>query len=242
MTVQNNSQARETDYCSPTKSRLSFVPGLYIALIDSRPVELSESELLILQTLADRPRHAFERKELLVESLGEDRLVDERIIDTHIKNIRSKFLAASPDTDVIKTVHGYGYRFEGSKLDSLPPLVQPDSFKSHGSTLVLDDDGHRIFVDDLELDLTESEYAVLHFLAKHPNQELENEKISRTCLGIGFLDSGRILATHIKNLRKKLNDTPRDPKWIKTIHSFGYRFEGLRVKKLEAHALINQKA
>lgn len=222
--------------------RLALIPGLQVALLDSKPVELTESEYLILQALVAQPRHAFERKELLTESLGEDHLVDERIIDTHIKNIRSKFFAASPNTDVIKTVHGYGYRFEGSELDSLPPLDQPDSFKSHGSTMVLDDDGHRIFVDDLELDLTESEYAVLHFLAKHPNQELENEKISKMCLGIGFLDSGSILATHIKNLRKKLNDTPRDPKWIKTIHSFGYRFEGLRMNKLEAHALINQKA
>lgn len=62
----------------------------------------SEKELEILKIMLVNPSKIFKRDELM------ERIVDRRTIDSHIANIRSKFLKYGPDP--IETVHGRGYR------------------------------------------------------------------------------------------------------------------------------------
>ena len=45
-------------------------------------------------------------------------------------------------------------------------------------------------------------------------------------LDIDFDGYDRVIDTHIKNLRKKIEDDPKKPKYICTIHGMGYRFGG----------------
>jgi DNA-binding response OmpR family regulator len=44
-------------------------------------------------------------------------------------------------------------------------------------------------------------------------------------LGLGFEGSDRTIDTHIKNLRYKIEDDPRQPRYIKTVYGLGYRLD-----------------
>lgn len=220
-------------YHTSPSGRLHFINPLRLALLDEKRLDLTESEYLIFETLAEHSGYAFERRELIDASLGSQHDVDNREIDTYVKSIRAKLLALSKDSDFIKTIHGHGYRFEDGKFGAYPSENEAIALWSSGSTVVIDHNGHRAFVDGVELDLTESEYLILRFLAENTGQDLDNERISRACFGVGFIESGRKMASHIKNLRKKLGDPARNPKWIRTIHAYGYRFEGIPINKIK---------
>ena len=76
-------------------------------------IELTPSEFKILLTLCESPKKVFTRGELLDRALGDDSDVYDRIIDSHIKNLRSKIEDNSKNPKYILTVHGIGYKFGG---------------------------------------------------------------------------------------------------------------------------------
>ncbi len=78
---------------------------------EGKPVTLTVTEFLILETLAQRPGVVKNRNQLLDVAYQEDVFVDDRTIDSHIKRIRRKFRAADPQFDAIETLYGVGYRF-----------------------------------------------------------------------------------------------------------------------------------
>ena len=69
--------------------------------------------------------------------------------------------------------------------------------------LTIDVSGHKVLVKGEEVDLTASEFKLLTTLSRYP---------------------GRVYS-HVKNLRAKIGDNPRNPKWLHTVHGVGYRFE-----------------
>ncbi len=75
--------------------------------VDGREVELTVREFDILHTLAKNPGRVFSREMLLNLLWDFDSLVDERIVDSHIKNLRHKI-----GGDYIETVRGRGYRID----------------------------------------------------------------------------------------------------------------------------------
>lgn len=72
-----------------------------------RQIPFTASELKIAFKLAENPKRVFTRGEL-VQTLTNEYVIDERIIDAHIKNIRKK-LAEAGAPDFIETVRGFGY-------------------------------------------------------------------------------------------------------------------------------------
>lgn len=76
-------------------------------------IELTPSEFKILLALCESPKKVFTRAELLDRALGDDSDVYDRIIDSHIKNLRSKIEDNSKNPKYIITVHGIGYKFGG---------------------------------------------------------------------------------------------------------------------------------
>jgi two-component system response regulator VanR len=75
--------------------------------IDGRDVELTTREFDILHTLAKNPGRVYSREMLLDLLWDYDSLVDERIVDSHIKNLRHKI-----GGNYIETVRGRGYRID----------------------------------------------------------------------------------------------------------------------------------
>lgn len=99
---------------------LSFNKGDLVINIDTYEVrqgnnlvELTPSEFKILLALCESPKKVFSRGELLDRALGDDSDVYDRIIDSHIKNLRSKIEENSKNPKYILTVHGIGYKFGG---------------------------------------------------------------------------------------------------------------------------------
>ena len=88
--IQFNTETGEVFYCDHE--------------IDPPP---SEKELEILRIMLGNPSKIFHRDEMM------DRIVDRRTIDSHVANIRSKFVKHGPDP--IETVHGRGYRLVKAK-------------------------------------------------------------------------------------------------------------------------------
>jgi two-component system response regulator BaeR len=62
--------------------------------------------------LASHPGRIYSRPQILELAYYETDEVSDRIIDSHIKNIRKKVAAVMPDVDLIHSVYGVGYRFE----------------------------------------------------------------------------------------------------------------------------------
>lgn len=75
------------------------------ALLNGRPLELTAREFELLHTFAAAPGRVFTREMLLAKLWGYDFFGDERVVDSHIKNLRHKL-----GTDYIETVRGVGYR------------------------------------------------------------------------------------------------------------------------------------
>ena len=75
-------------------------------------VTLTQSEYKILQTLATNPKITFTRN-ALISKLNDESGAFDRVIDTHIKNLRAKIEENSREPKFIVTVYGVGYRFGG---------------------------------------------------------------------------------------------------------------------------------
>lgn len=73
--------------------------------VDGAPVELTHREFDLLSELVKAPGRVFTREILLSRIWGYDFLGDERIVDSHIKNLRKKL-----NSSCIETVRGVGYR------------------------------------------------------------------------------------------------------------------------------------
>lgn len=85
---------------------------------DGEPVPLTALEFAVLATLLGRPDMVFSRDQLITAAYGTKIHVAERTIDSHIRNIRAKFLAIGC-SGVITTVHGVGFKL-GLGPDATP--------------------------------------------------------------------------------------------------------------------------
>ncbi|MGL5150808.1 MAG: response regulator transcription factor [Clostridium sp.] len=82
-------------------------------------VTLTPSEFKILITLIENKNKIFTRSELLDICLNDEGNVFDRIIDTHVKNIRNKIGDNGEKQKFIKTIHGVGYRFVGGDNENI---------------------------------------------------------------------------------------------------------------------------
>ena len=91
--------------------------------------------------------------------------------------------------------------------------------------LVIDISGHKVMVEGKEVDLTASEFKLLTTLARYPGRVYTRMELVEKVLGYDFEGYERTIDSHVKNLRAKIGDNPRSPKWLHTVHGVGYRFE-----------------
>ncbi|MFL6647170.1 MAG: winged helix-turn-helix domain-containing protein, partial [Sulfurifustaceae bacterium] len=85
-----------------------------------RALELSRYEYGLLQTLAARPGRVFTRDELLERVWDEPDASFDRTVDAHIKTLRAKLHAITPQLEPIRTHRGVGYAF-ADDLPAAPP-------------------------------------------------------------------------------------------------------------------------
>lgn len=90
----------------------------------------------------------------------------------------------------------------------------------------IDENKMEIKIDDYLLDLTRIEYDILNLFLQNSAKVMSREVMSNAINGIEYNTKERTIDMHISNLRQKIGDDPKDPKYIKSIWGIGYKFIG----------------
>jgi DNA-binding response OmpR family regulator len=78
-------------------------------------------------------------------------------------------------------------------------------------------------VADEAIELSTLEFDLLYTLARNPKQTLSREQLLQHVWGTEWLGGDHVIDVHVSNLRRKLGDDPRAPKYIRTVRGFGFR-------------------
>jgi two-component system response regulator BaeR len=85
----------------------------YLATLHGQKLDLTAVEYQLLSVLAKAPGRIYSRDQLMGKIYSDQRIVEDRTIDSHIKKLRKKLTAVSDGVELIHSVYGVGYKFEG---------------------------------------------------------------------------------------------------------------------------------
>jgi len=94
----------------------------------------------------------------------------------------------------------------------------------HVGDLMLDVPRMRVSVGKKTPDLTPTEFQLLTALARQPGRIFTRGQLLDHLRGVAFESYERAIDSHIKNLRRKLEPNPREPRYVLTVYGVGYRF------------------
>lgn len=109
---------------------------------------------------------------------------------------------------VLRRAHGGG---------QLPSLIR-------AGDLEIDLDAHRVTRRGEPIPLTRIEFKLLAILAQNPGLTFSREQLVERLHGIAYEGYDRSVDSHIKNLRRKLEPDPAEPRHVLTVYGIGYRF------------------
>ena len=121
---------------------------------------------------------------------------------------------------VVARVHAV-LRRAGATREKPDPMLSFD-----GGRLKIDTVARRVFRDETEVLLTPSEYNLLSVLFRHPGRTFTRDELIYAALGDDYEGYDRVIDTHIKNLRQKIEPDAKQPRYLITMHGVGYRFSG----------------
>lgn len=90
--------------------------------------------------------------------------------------------------------------------------------------LTLDRESHLVTLDGETVDLTPSEFDLLAALMAAPGRTFTRLELLDQVQDTAFAGYARTIDVHIKNLRAKIEQNPRQPRYIETVYGVGYRF------------------
>ncbi|MFT8313023.1 MAG: response regulator transcription factor [Clostridium sp.] len=99
--------------------------------------------------------------------------------------------------------------------------------------LKIDKEKRTVLLKGEDIILTPNEFDLLYTLASNEGKVLSREQLIQNVYGIDFEGYDRTVDVHIKNLRKKIEDNSKAPKYIITVVKVGYKFGGERDKASE---------
>jgi len=98
-------------------------------------------------------------------------------------------------------------------------IINNGDLEINTTKMVLKKQGHPIT-------LTSNEFKILIALLTNPGQVFSREQLVNKAFGIDYDGFDRTVDTHIKNIRYKIEDDPKHPKYIISIYGMGYKFQG----------------
>ena len=143
-----------------------------------------------------------------------------------------------------------GSRVEGLNTGADDYLTKPFSFEelvarirailrrlNHGATaknpqvltvgdIELNMTTHEVTRAGRQIDLTVTEYNLLHLFMSHMGQALDRQTILNQVWGYDFLGETNIIEVYVRYLREKIEDSPSSPRYIQTIRGVGYIMKG----------------
>lgn len=96
----------------------------------------------------------------------------------------------------------------------------------NGGELVADIMRHEIRKNGKPVALTPDEFNILMVMLKYPTKVFTRDELIDFALDDEFDGFDRIIDTHIKNIRQKIENDPKAPRYIVTVHGVGYKFGG----------------
>ena len=105
----------------PVASGLAIDLDRHVASLDGKDLNLTPIEIRLLALLHSTPGRIYSRDHLLRQLYDDHRVVADRTVDSHVKNLRRKLQTVRPDHDMIRSIYGVGYR-----LEVVPPEDQDD--------------------------------------------------------------------------------------------------------------------
>lgn len=107
-------------------------------------------------------------------------------------------------------------RFEKGADRHQPPMVFDN--------LTIDPSARRVELDGEEIPLTQREFELLLFMARHPGQAFTRDQLMDRVWQYSFFTDTSTVTVHIRRLRAKVERDPATPRFIETIWGYGYRF------------------
>ncbi|AEF17161.1 two component transcriptional regulator, winged helix family [Thermoanaerobacterium xylanolyticum LX-11] len=99
-----------------------------------------------------------------------------------------------------------------------------DIFMFNDGDLVIDTRSYEVKKKGRIVNLTPNEYKLLTVMVQNPNKVFTRSELIEKAFGYDFDGFDRTIDAHIKNLRQKIEDDPKNPTYIKTVYGAGYKF------------------
>lgn len=116
-----------------------------------------------------------------------------------------------------------------ARIDSLfrrvKLLKEDNSERYNVKPFVIDFENRQIFKNEVEIDLTQLEFAIVATLVKNEGKPLSREYILDHVWGENFFGSYKIVDVNIRRLRQKLEEDPSNPEFIMTVWGLGYKWK-----------------
>ncbi len=95
-------------------------------------------------------------------------------------------------------------------------------------SITMDVTTRTVYKDDKEISITGKEFELLEYMMRHPEQVIRKEKLFDEVWGFDCFSEQGSLNVHIRWLREKLEDDPKNPTLIQTVWRVGYKFGGTK--------------
>ena len=94
----------------------------------------------------------------------------------------------------------------------------------HVGTAMVDIPKMRVTIDDVEIDLTPTEFQLVATMIAQPGRVFTRGQLLDAVHGVSFESYERAVDAHVKNIRRKFGSAPGSPKFLLTVHGVGYKF------------------
>jgi DNA-binding response OmpR family regulator len=101
----------------------------------------------------------------------------------------------------------------------------PATFKYNDGRLEIDAERHQILINGKQIKVTPTEFRLLVYLERHAGKALTYNQILDNVWGEEYRGSVDFVHVYISNLRSKIEENPKNPRYIQSIHGVGYIFE-----------------
>jgi len=102
----------DPDYIKNSQSKgFQVNPDQYSITLAGQKLDLTPVEFRLLSMFIDYPNRVYNRDQILNKVFDDGRIVLDRTVDTHIKNLRQKIKIVDPGSEYIRSVYGVGYSF-----------------------------------------------------------------------------------------------------------------------------------
>jgi two-component system response regulator ResD len=115
-----------------------------------------------------------------------------------------------------------------AQIDAFIRRVEPSPEPSRALVfdgLELDPVARRLYVHGIEIRLTQREFELLLFLARHPGRVFDRDELIRAVWQYSFYTDTSTVTVHVRRLRAKIEADPANPRHLQTVWGVGYRFD-----------------